>query len=610
MWRYTGAPLLIRVIYEAMPGRIPPAFIDELLARTDIVEVIGSRLELKRSGHNHKGLCPFHGEKTPSFNVNAQKQFYYCFGCQASGHALRFVMEYEHLDFPAAVELLAAQAGMEVPREAMDARAEERQRRRKSILEILEQADHYFREQLRRHQDRDRIVSYLKGRGISGQIARDFGIGFSPPGQRNLQSALQKSNEDRDLLISAGLVREDGERSYELFRDRVMFPVRNLRGQVIAFGGRIMGDGQPKYLNSPETDVFRKGSELYGLWEARRSSRLEQLLVVEGYMDVVALAQAGINNAVATLGTATTGDHIERLFNQVPEVVFCFDGDTAGNNAAWKALELALPAMQDGRSARFLFLPDGEDPDSVVRAEGADGFRARLESATPLADVLFARLTRGRNLADPAARAALAKEGANLLHKLPEGVYRELLWHRLGEQTGLEARQVAQLHQREESPRAREMSEQGPGPARRRRRHPTADKIAANLLRYPELVDEIGDEQLRLFETSETTALITQLAGLIQADESALPRVLLRQIADDSQRQWLSEALSAERLLRAEDMRGELRGSIASLVNEMKRFQKQQDIRSATGMRWEDMSEEDKSIARGMVQGGDDEVPF
>lgn len=590
-----------------MPGRIPPDFIDELLARTDIVEVVGSRVELRRSGHNHKGLCPFHGEKTPSFNVNSQKQFYYCFGCQATGHALRFLMEYEHLDFPAAVEMLASQAGMEVPREALDERAEARQRRRKSILEVLEQADQYFRDQLRRHSDRERIVTYLKGRGISGQIARDFGIGFAPPGQRNLQAALQKSNEDRDLLLAAGLVREDGDRSYELFRDRVMFPVRNLRGQVIAFGGRIMGDGQPKYLNSPETDVFRKGSELYGLWEARRAARLEQLLVVEGYMDVVALAQAGITNAVATLGTATTSDHIERLFNQVTEVVFCFDGDTAGKNAAWKALGLTLPAMQDGRSARFLFLPDGEDPDSLVRAEGAQGFNDRLEAATPLADVLFAHLSRGRNLADPAACAALAKEGAALLHKLPVGVYRELLWRRLGEQTGLEASQVAQLHQGEQSPPARRDQPQS---ARRRRRHPTADKIASDLIRYPELVDELTDEQLRLFGTSETTALIAQLAAAILTGDAASPRVLLRQITDDSQRQWLEQALSAERLLRAEDMRAELRGSIATLVKEMERFQKQRVIRSATGVPFDEMSDEDKLIARRMVQGGEDDVPF
>ena len=372
-----------------MPGRIPPAFIDELLARTDIVEVIGSRIELKRSGQNHKGLCPFHGEKTPSFNVNATKQFYYCFGCQASGHALRFLMEYEHLDFPSAVEMLAGQAGLEVPREAMDARAEARQRRRKSILDVLAQADAYFREQLRRHPNRARVVDYLKGRGISGEIARDYGIGFAPPGTRNLQAALQKSNEDRDLLIAAGLVREDGDRSYELFRDRVMFPVRNLRGQVIAFGGRIMGDGQPKYLNSPETEVFRKGSELYALYDARRSGHLDRLLVVEGYMDAIALANAGIGEAVAPLGTALTENQIELLWRQVERPILCFDGDNAGQRAAMRAIGRVLPLLRPGHSLAIVRMPAGMDPDDLIREKGIGAMEELLSSASGLLDTLW-----------------------------------------------------------------------------------------------------------------------------------------------------------------------------------------------------------------------------
>ncbi len=594
---------------STMPGRIPPDFIDELLARTDIVEVIGSRLELKRSGQNHKGLCPFHGEKTPSFNVNATKQFYYCFGCQASGHALKFLMEYEHLDFPSAVEMLAEQAGMEVPREALDARAEARQRRRKSILDVLSQADEYFREQLRRHPNRDGVVDYLKRRGISGRTARDFGIGFAPPGNRNLQSALQKSNEDRDLLIAAGLVREDGERSYELFRDRVIFPVRNLRGQVIAFGGRIMGDGQPKYLNSPETDVFRKGSELYALYDARRAGRLERLLVVEGYMDVVGLAEAGITNAVATLGTATTSHHIERLFNQVPEVVFCFDGDDAGSNAAWKALELALPAMEDGRSARFLFLPQGEDPDSLVRAEGADAFNARLATATSLDDVLFDRLSAGKNLADPAARAGLAKDAAALLHRLPTGVYRELLWRRLSESTGLEPAQLNELH-KNKTPTPPPAPREGQAPPRRRRRHPAADKVAATLIRYPELVDELADEHLRRLQTSDVTAFIPELAAIILADETTSPRLLLGQINDESQRQWLHAQLAAERLLPAEAMRAEFKASVERLVGEMESYEKQRHKQSLVDVPIDQMDEDEKKLVRRMHRKTDGDVPF
>ena len=592
-----------------MPGRIPPTFIDELLARTDIVEVIGSRIELRRSGQNHKGLCPFHGEKTPSFNVNANKQFYYCFGCQASGHALKFLMEYEHLEFPAAVETLAGMVGLEVPREAQDARTEERQRRRKPILEMLAQADEYFRAQIRHHPERERAVDYLRGRGVRGETARDFGIGFAPPGGRNLQVALQKSNEDRDLLIAAGLVRPDGDRVYELFRDRLIFPVRNLRGQVIAFGGRIFGDGQPKYLNSPETDVFRKGSELYGLFEARQTRQLDSLLVVEGYMDVVALAQAGITNAVATLGTATTADHIHRLFNQVQDLTFCFDGDTAGNNAAWKALELALPAMEDGRSVRFLQLPNGEDPDSVVRAEGSDAFRARLRDARPLAELLFSHLSASVDTRDPAGRAALARSAGALLRKLPAGVFKQLMWQRLAESTGLSAAELASLVKGE--PERQKPAAGAQGLARRSRQHPTVDKITGSLISYPELATQVSDDMLRRFSQSAATMLVVQLVQIIRSDEELSRELLLREISDDVDRGWLGDKLREERLLPLEEKRLEFGASLEYLVSEMERFENQQVKRVSTDIPLSEMSEEHKAfVRRTHRRSGNDDVPF
>ncbi|HJP49960.1 MAG TPA: DNA primase, partial [Pseudomonadales bacterium] len=323
---------------------IPPDFIDDLLARTDIVEIIEARVSLKRTGQNYSGLCPFHTEKTPSFSVSAEKQFYYCFGCQATGSAIKFVMEFDRLDFIPAVELLAARAGLVVPQDR-NQESSEKQQKRKSIYNVLEQSSVFYRDQLRQHTSRNIAVDYLKSRGLTGEIARDFGLGFAPPGWDNLYSLLAKTNHERQLLIDAGMVIKkdqvendgniDDEKIYDRFRDRIMFPIRDLRGRVIAFGGRIVGDGKPKYLNSPETSVFHKSRELYGLYEARKRNRkLDNLLVVEGYMDVVALAQHEVNNSVATLGTATTSEHLDRIFRAVPTVTFCFDGDTAGKNAA------------------------------------------------------------------------------------------------------------------------------------------------------------------------------------------------------------------------------------------------------------------------------------
>jgi DNA primase len=421
-----------------MSGRIPQSFIDDLLARVDIVEVIDSRVPLKKAGRDYTACCPFHNEKTPSFSVSQTKQFYHCFGCGAHGSAIGFLMEYEHLEFVEAIEELARSQGLEVPREAgLGARPSDDSQR---LFALLERADRYFRQQLRDHAQAQRAVSYLKQRGLTGEIAARFGIGYAPPGWENLETELGQDPQTRQDLLRLGLTltRDDGS-PYDRFRDRVMFPIRDRRGRVIGFGGRVLGDDKPKYLNSPESPVFHKGQELYGLFEARKTERkLERLLVVEGYMDVVALAQFGIGYAVATLGTSTTHEHLERLFRTVPEVVFCFDGDRAGREAAWRALENTLPVLQDGRQARFLFLPEGEDPDSLVRKEGKDAFERRVREAMPLSEYLFEHLAAQVDMGSLDGRARLVDLARPLLRQIPEGVFRQLLGQRLGELSGMD----------------------------------------------------------------------------------------------------------------------------------------------------------------------------
>ncbi len=423
-----------------MAGRIPSEFIQDLINRADIVEIIESRVALKKTGKNYSGLCPFHKEKTPSFSVNPDKQFFYCFGCQASGDALKFVMEFERLDFIPAVEALAAHLGVEVPREETTPEQEQARQRRTSIYDVLEKANDFYKDNLRQHPNKGRAVDYLRQRGLSGEIARDYQIGYAPPGWDNLFKALATSNQDRELLIEGGLLIENKEEDklYDRFRDRIMFPIRDIRGRVIAFGGRVLGDGKPKYLNSPETPVFHKSLELYGLYEARKSSnRMARLLVVEGYMDVVALAQHGIRQAVATLGTATSSDHLARLFRLVPEVVFCFDGDDAGRNAAWKALQATLAQMKDGRRARFLFLPDDEDPDTLVRKIGKEPFLDKVGNATHLPEFFFSHLSDELDMTSLEGKAALSKLAMPLIQQIPEGVFKALMIDQLAAITGL-----------------------------------------------------------------------------------------------------------------------------------------------------------------------------
>lgn len=370
-----------------MAGRIPKNFIDELLARADVAEVVGRRITLKKAGREYKACCPFHHEKTPSFQVNQQKGFYHCFGCGAHGDALRFIMEYDHLDFVSAVEVLASEMGMTVPRERVSAIQQQREQKQKveqvQGLTLLAHAAAWFAHNLREHAQRLSVIDYLKKRGVSGSIARDFGIGFAPADVDGLQRAFPDVSVEQWLAVGLVAQREDGK-VVDRFRNRIQFPIRDVRGRVVGFGGRIMqvSEHAPKYLNSPETDFFHKGTMLYGLYEMLRAVRhVDRVLVVEGYMDVIALAQFDIRNVVATLGTATTEAHLTLLFKHTQEVVFAFDGDKAGRKAAWKALAIALGQLTAGRSIRFFFLPAQDDPDSYVREHGKSAFLEALEAA-------------------------------------------------------------------------------------------------------------------------------------------------------------------------------------------------------------------------------------
>ncbi len=472
-----------------MAGRIPQHFIDDLLARVDIVDVVSARVPLTKAGHEFKARCPFHDEKTPSFWVSPAKQFFHCFGCGAHGTAVGFLMDYEHLEFPEAIEELASLAGVEVPREDSQRRGPDNG----PLYDVLERAASWFERQLREHPQGSRAVEYLKGRGLTGEIAQAFRVGFAPPGWSNLLDALGDAGEQ--VLERAGLVaRRDSGGLYDRFRDRVMFPIIDRRGRTVAFGGRVLGEDTPKYLNSPETPVFHKGRELYGLHQARRSgSKLERLVVVEGYMDVVALAQAGFDNAVATLGTAATADHVEQLFRACPDVVFCFDGDAAGRRAAWKALETTLPAMRDGRQAFFMFLPEGEDPDSLVRGAGPRAFAHALAGAESLGTVLFEQLASQVDLATIDGRARLAEIARPLLARLPPGAYRDLAAARLAELTGLPSPQAA--------PDSTTLSAGGGtaargrrGRARRRERVTPVRRAVTLLLHHPELGHTSADD--------------------------------------------------------------------------------------------------------------------
>ena len=429
---------------------IPQSFIQELIARTDVVEVVGRYVQLKKGGANYMGLCPFHGEKSPSFSVSPSKQFFHCFGCGKNGNAIGFLMEHSGMNFVEAVKDLAQSYGMQVPEDEADPqerqRAAQQRQRQATLNDVLEKAGEAYRKQLKTS---PRAIDYLKGRGLSGDIAKAFGLGYAPEGWRSLASVFADYQDP--LLVESGLLisnTEDGgeEKRYDRFRDRIMFPIRNVKGECIGFGGRVMGDGTPKYLNSPETPVFSKGRELYGLFEARTALReAGYVLVTEGYMDVVALAQSGFANAVATLGTACTADHVQKLFRFTDAVVFSFDGDAAGRRAARKALDGALPYASDVRNVKFLFLPAEHDPDSYIREHGSEAFARLVSDATPLSRFLVDVARDGCDIDSAEGRALLASQARPLWLALPDGVLKTQLLGEFADLVGIGNRELQRL---------------------------------------------------------------------------------------------------------------------------------------------------------------------
>ena len=424
-----------------MAGKIPQNFIDELLTRTDIIDVIDAYVPLKKAGKNHKACCPFHEEKTPSFNVNQDKQFYYCFGCTASGTAITFLMEHLRIGFVEAIEDLASRAGMEIPREAYN--SGDSSSVSNKLYELLESITEYYTNELKNNKNTNNIINYIKKRNINNETRVEFELGFAPPGWDNLVSNFGKSKETIKLLVDAGvIIKNDRGSYYDRFRNRLIFPIRDQRGRVIGFGGRVLGDETPKYLNSPETQIFQKGRELYGLFQARKASRdLKDIYIVEGYMDVIALAQFGIKNVVATLGTAATFEHIGKLFRITNKLIFCFDGDKAGEKAAWRALENSLSLLKNGRQVYFIFLPNNEDPDTFVNKNGKNAF-INTEMLTPLSDFLFNSISHNINLEILEGRSEMINKTLPYLAKLPLDPYKDIIVKELSKITGYEVNDI------------------------------------------------------------------------------------------------------------------------------------------------------------------------
>ncbi|MFU8790412.1 MAG: DNA primase [Methylobacter sp.] len=417
-----------------MSGRIPREFIDELLVRVDIVDLIDSHVPLKKTGHNFVARCPFHVEKTPSFSVNRKKQFFHCFGCGASGNAISFLMDFNHLDFVEAVEDLAGFVGVDVPRESVSYQSANLNKEKSSTLyALMEQVAAFYVEQLRTGNEGKKAVDYLKNRGVSSDCADSFMLGYAPDQWKALAARF-----DQASLLEAGLlVAKEGGQPYDRFRGRLMFPIRDKRARIIGFGGRVLDDSLPKYLNSPETSLFHKGKEVYGLYELlEKNAKPQRILIVEGYMDVIALAQFGIHYAVAALGTAASQAHLDLLFRFSPELVFCFDGDKAGREAAWRAMEPAFSSLKEGRQIRIMLLPQNHDPDSLVREEGADGFAARVQSAETLSDYFFGYMANDLNLSEMEGRAQLINKAKPYLEKLPESIFKEMMLTRLKQLSG------------------------------------------------------------------------------------------------------------------------------------------------------------------------------
>lgn len=540
-----------------MAGRIPQYFIDQLLSRIDIVDLIDSYVPLKKAGANYKACCPFHGEKTPSFTVSPSKQFYHCFGCGVNGTAISFLMEYDHMEFREAIEKLAGTAGLEIPTQAQDHKPKNTVSQGIDLYQLMTQVSDFYQQQLRQHTNKEQAVNYLKQRGLSGEIAKRFGLGFAPPGWDNLMSTLGATTPAQKALIDTGmLTHNEQKRTYDRFRHRIMFPIEDHRGRVVGFGGRVLDSDsrEAKYLNSPETPIFHKGSELYHLYGARGAIKeADGVLVVEGYMDVVALAQAGIDNAVATLGTATTPMHLQRLFRHTSNITFSFDGDRAGKAAAWKALETCLPNMQDGYQVSFLFLPDGEDPDSMVQKVGKDEFKMLIQNATPLPDFLINHLQAQVDTSRLDGRAKLAKLAKPLIAQFPNGVLKTLVVERLARLINVDSQALLD--------RSKAPQENINGP-RQRRANPDQSRLPMTpirqaismLLQKPALAERAPDADTLRILPVHGIALFSELLEQAKSNANITTASLLERHRQESHFSALEKLASHDHLLDAEEM--------------------------------------------------------
>ncbi len=536
-----------------MRGRIPDNFIDELLTRVDIVDVIERRVPLKKAGREWTACCPFHNERSPSFYVSPQKQFFHCFGCGAHGSAIKFIMDYDRLEFPDAIEELAQSAGLKVPYEG--GRDDKPREDRSDLYTLLDEAASFYQRELGNSPE---ATAYVDRRGLDDEIVKRFRIGWAPAGFDGVLKALGTTDRRRQLLNDAGMVasNERGNR-YDRFRERVMFPILDRRGRVIAFGGRVLSSEQsPKYLNSPETPLFHKGRELFALWQVKQAHQtLTRIMVVEGYMDVIALHQAGLPIAVATLGTATTPEHAEVLFRAAPDVYFCFDGDRAGRQAAWRALESILPRMRDGRQAHFLFLPDGEDPDTLVRKEGKEGFEKRMKESMPMSEYFFEELARDVDITRIDGRARLAERARPLIARLPDGAFRDLMGQELQRRTGARA-----LDAEPDVPAQR----QAQGRPANVQRSLVRSAITL-LLAQPALADEVEPPYAFLRLDRPGVGLLAELVDVARARPGINPAVLVEHFLDRPEYASLQKLMAAEVIGEADMQRVEFLDALAQM---------------------------------------------
>lgn len=538
--------------------RIPNDFIQDVVARSDIVEVIQARVSLKKRGNNYLACCPFHQEKTASFSVSQEKQFYYCFGCQASGNVISFLMAYDRMDFIEALSYLAAQQGLELPQQQDDSQQENY----RALYAVLEEVTLHYQQQLRVSQP---AINYLKSRGLIGKTAKEYGIGFANNSWDGLLQHLP--NKQQSLTTNGLLIHKDNQKTFDRFRNRIMFPIRDLRGRVIAFGGRSIGDDMPKYMNSPETPIFHKGREVYGLYEARKHCKhLDHLVVVEGYMDVISLYQHGIPYAVATLGTAISQTHIQKILRYTNHLVFCFDGDRAGRAAAWKALTISLPILRDGISLKFLFLPEGEDPDSLVKQQGQQAFEQLVTQAAPLADVFFDQLQQDIPIDSVSSRAQFAKQASDHLNTMPPGIFQSLLYDRLAEILHIARQDLEQLiTARRQGPSADTTAADDSRP---RSLSPSVQKTLSLLVQHPTLAKCIQNlDEWQHYQFHGKTTLLT-LLKLLHQHPTLTTGQLLQQIGDPQRQQHIAKLAAVPLAIPVDGYQDEFLGAIRQIKNQ------------------------------------------